>query len=332
MGCREPGAALLHSEDSSAFTESVGRAGSAVRRPRLSVVVATRDRPAHLALCVASILASPSDDFELLVIDQGRSNDGHQAIAARMTDARVRYLRSEERGLSRARNRGVVESRGPLVAFTDDDCRVPPGWADELRRAFEAGPGIDLLFATVHPRDDLPPGVFVPVFHPTVPLLTNWRPGAAGDWGIGANMALRRGLFDEIGPFDELLGAGSPLHAAEETDYTVRTLARARRVVHSATPAVLHLHELSGREASRHWRGYGVGIGAAFAKHARLRTRAGGSALLRKEIVHKLGLTVRRMLRGETPTGLVFLVGLLEGAVASLRYRIDRERDVFRES
>jgi glycosyltransferase involved in cell wall biosynthesis len=303
-----------------------------MKRPGISVVVATRDRPAHLAACVATILASPSADFELLVIDQSRSSDGQQALAARMTDARMRYLRSEETGLSRARNRGVIESRGPLVAFTDDDCRVPPGWADGLRRGFEAGPGIDLVFATVHPREDLPRGFFVPGFYPTAPILTNWQPRPGDDWGIGANMALRRELFDKVGVFDALLGAGSPLYAAEETDYTVRTLARNGRVVHSADPAVLHLHELGGREASRHWRGYGVGIGAAFAKHARLQTGAGGSALLRKEIAHKIGLTFRRMLRGETPTGVGFLVGLLEGTVVSLRYRVDRERGVFRKS
>jgi GT2 family glycosyltransferase len=218
------------------------------------------------------------------------------------------------------------------VAFTDDDCRVPPEWADGLRRGFEAGPGIDLVFAAVRPREDLPRGFFVPVFNPAAPIQTNWQPHPGGDWGIGANMALRRELFDRVGAFDVQLGAGSPLHAAEETDYTVRTLGRDGRILHLADPAVLHLHELSGREASRHWRGYGVGIGAAFAKHARLQTGAGGSALLRKEIAHKIGLTFRRMLRGETPTGVGFLVGLLEGTVASLRYRVDRERGVFRES
>jgi GT2 family glycosyltransferase len=49
---------------------------------------------------------------------------------------RLRYIRREERGLSRAYNRGVAEAIHELIAFTDDDCVAPPGWLDAVARAF----------------------------------------------------------------------------------------------------------------------------------------------------------------------------------------------------
>lgn len=300
--------------------------------PAVSVVLSTRDRPLHVKAAVASILACPSRDFELLVVDQSRTDESRRVLAAHEVDPRFRYLPSDERGLSRARNAGIAATSGPIVAFTDDDCRVDADWLEALERVFLDVPDAALVFGTVRAPAAVNGRGYLATFEPAAATVPDWRPRRGRDWGIGANMALRRRLTERVGLFDPILGAGAPFPAAEDMDLAVRARAQGLRVTHAAAPGVEHVNVLSGREASRHWRGYGIGIGAAFAKHARLRTGAGGAALLREEVAYKAGLTLHRTLRGQKPTGLGFLVGLLKGAAGSLRVDIDRERGVFRES
>lgn len=92
--------------------------------PCISAVVPTRNRPDHAAPCAESTLANPGDDFELLIIHQSDDDATERALAAHDGDSRIRYIRSSSRGLSAARNVGMERSTAPIIAFTDDDCRV----------------------------------------------------------------------------------------------------------------------------------------------------------------------------------------------------------------
>src|SRR6185436_11713332 len=96
-------------------------------------------------------------------------------------------------------------------------------------------------------------------------------PDISEQWGVGANMAFRRKVFDLVGTFDELLGAGAQFHAGEETDLTIRAFSRGLKAAFTPDAQVLHLGTRTGAEAARLMRGYGIGLGAALAKHRRLR-------------------------------------------------------------
>lgn len=102
------------------------------RYPHVSVVVPVRNAADTIADCVDSLLALayPSDRFEVLVVDNA-STDGTPAILERYAD-RVRLLHEPSRGASHARNTGIRQARGEVVAFTDADCRVDPSWLTEI--------------------------------------------------------------------------------------------------------------------------------------------------------------------------------------------------------
>ena len=85
-------------------------------------------------------------------------------------------------------------------------------------------------------------------------------------------MAISRSAFEAIGTFDPGLGAGTALFAGEEFDLTIRALAAGLKVVETPHMTVLAPRRRTGRDASQLMRGYGVGFGAAFLKHVRLRT------------------------------------------------------------
>lgn len=110
---------------------------------RLSVIVCTYNRCHLLALALSSLASQTlcQEDFEVVVVDNGSQDDTSRvAIEASRSAANLRYVYEPELGLSRARNRGVKEARGEIIAFMDDDARAEPGWAQALVEAFEREP------------------------------------------------------------------------------------------------------------------------------------------------------------------------------------------------
>ena len=97
-----------------------------------SVILCTHNRGPLIETTIQSVLEQdfPAAGFEILVVDNA-SNDATpallRAIAARHA-GRIRIVREPRLGLSRARNLGIRESRGEVIAFTDDDARVTPRW------------------------------------------------------------------------------------------------------------------------------------------------------------------------------------------------------------
>jgi glycosyltransferase involved in cell wall biosynthesis len=89
--------------------------------PEVSVVLPTHNRPRLLALTLFSVLWQEGVDVEVVVVDDG-STDDIGAVVKELADARVRLIRHERpRGVSAARNRGVAEARASWIAFLDDD-------------------------------------------------------------------------------------------------------------------------------------------------------------------------------------------------------------------
>src|SRR3981189_1538727 len=101
---------------------------------RVSVTVPTRGRAEHIRECITSILACSGPPFEVIVVDQSDDRLTEQALAPLLVDPRLRYLRSETRGVCAARNIGIAESRGDILVCTDDDCRAAPDWLDKINQ------------------------------------------------------------------------------------------------------------------------------------------------------------------------------------------------------
>ena len=87
--------------------------------PTVSVIVPTYNRWPRLAAALRSVLAQSYGDFELIVVDDGSTDDSAAQLA--QFGAALRYFYQEQRGVSAARNLGVSQSRGRLIAFLDSD-------------------------------------------------------------------------------------------------------------------------------------------------------------------------------------------------------------------
>jgi glycosyltransferase involved in cell wall biosynthesis len=277
--------------------------------------------------CAGSILSNVGDNFELLIVDQSEDDATEQALAVYAGDRRFRYIRTSSRGLSAARNEGVEQSTAPIIAFTDDDCRVSTDWLQQITTLFEREPEAALVFGKVSIPNELKGRGFAAEFEPRHRAYYREFPPLHVAWGLGANMSARRSLFERVGTFDPLLGAGSRFRGGEEFDLAIRALAARYEVVHAAEIAVLHLGVREGNEASKLVRGYGWATGATIAKHVRLGTRE--SKVLLSLSTHFVRRGLLNAVLGRRPTGLGFVGGMLAGAYSSLSQPIDRVRGIY---
>jgi glycosyltransferase involved in cell wall biosynthesis len=88
--------------------------------PTVSVIMPCYNGARYVVRGASSVLGQRFTDLELLIIDDG-SSDGSADLAATIDDSRIRVLRAEHSGVSAARNRGISEARGELIAFHDVD-------------------------------------------------------------------------------------------------------------------------------------------------------------------------------------------------------------------
>lgn len=89
-------------------------------QPLVTVAVTTYNRAEYLRDCIESVLSQAVSDIEVVVVDDG-SSDNTEEIAADFEDSRVRYFYQDNAGVSAARNRALAEARAPFIVIQDDD-------------------------------------------------------------------------------------------------------------------------------------------------------------------------------------------------------------------
>lgn len=90
-----------------------------------SVVIPTRNRATYLKKALDSVYAQSYQNFEIIVVNDGSTDS--TANIAEQYDTRLRYYGQPHQGVSAARNRGIAEAKGEIIAFLDDDDLFLPG-------------------------------------------------------------------------------------------------------------------------------------------------------------------------------------------------------------
>ena len=237
------------------------------KRLDVSVLICTRDRSALLEGCLDSVLACSPAPAEVVVVDQSRDQSTRRVVARREGAVLpVRYVQGTGTGLSRAKNQGIADCAGTVIAFTDDDCFVDSQWVEALSAPIVSDRAEAVVGRTLPERGvgglEETSSVYSPEGCPVFSKRTHpWRVGG------GANFAAARGVLRRSGPFDERFGPGAPLESAEDMDMIHRILRAGDRVVYAPEAVVRHRSWRTAPQNRRLSRAYGIGAGGYFAKH-----------------------------------------------------------------
>src|SRR5205823_2026133 len=114
--------------------------------PLASVVVIAYNCAEYVGHAIRSVLEQTWTNLELIVVDDG-STDATGQVVQRISDARVRYLRQENKGPNAARNEGIRQARGEVIAFLDcDDWWLPEKLGKQIARATN-DPTVGLVYS-----------------------------------------------------------------------------------------------------------------------------------------------------------------------------------------
>jgi glycosyltransferase involved in cell wall biosynthesis len=239
-------------------------------QPVVSVIVSTYNRADMLGDALASVLAQQpgSAPFEVVVVDNN-SSDATAAIVreAAIRDSRVRALFEPCQGLSHARNAGIAAARGRILTFTDDDVRAEPDWIDAIVRAFDESPDAAFVGGKVLPDWPCVPPAWLTRAH--------WAPLALADYGegrldvssdhaiclVGANLSVRRDVFDCVGAFAAgLQRVKDGIGSCEDHEFQLRCLRAGKRGVYDPR-IVIHADVQPNRLTQEYHRRWHTGHG-----------------------------------------------------------------------
>ncbi len=242
-----------------------------IDEPQVTVVISTRNRGERIVKTVLSILKNDYPHFELRIIDQSEDDLTEKSLQPFMVDPRLHYQRSSDRGLSRGRNIGIQNTQSEFIALTDDDCEAPTYWLEELAAAFALDHRIGIIFGNVEAGPHDSKAGFIPTYVCPGPFLASHMRRKHLTNGISACMGMRRSVWQKLGGFDEMLGAGSLFKAGEETDFAIRALLLGYSIYETPEVRVIHHGFRTWEQGKLLIEGYLYGTGALFAKHFKCR-------------------------------------------------------------
>lgn len=173
-----------------------------------SIIIPTYNRRSMLDICLAAVTALDCPDYEVIVVDDG-SSDGAEELV-RTSFPEVRFFRQEEnRGPAAARNRGLREATGGILAFTDDDCVPPRDWL-QCHWEHHRDPKVGAVGGLQVPDA---PSFFDKVqwahYAEEYGSLARIEAIAAWEGLATSNLSVKREVFERVGFFDEAFLTGS---------------------------------------------------------------------------------------------------------------------------
>ncbi len=250
------------------------------RLPSVSVIVPTAmSRLEQLDASIEYLRRLDYPNFEILLVDNRPAGSPARHIEG------VRVVREPRPGISAARNAGLAVATGEIIAFTDDDVEVDPGWLRALAERYVNEPELSGVSGLVAPCElETPAQIWFEEsglgLDRQYSPLTFERAGAfsvrriardgervhtlyaAGEFGLGSNMSFRADFLRRAGGFDLALGAGTQTHGGEDLAMLLELLAGGGKLGYEPAAIVFHKHRSTVEDLRRQSYGYGTGLTA----------------------------------------------------------------------
>jgi GT2 family glycosyltransferase len=248
-----------------------------IEPPVVSLIVPTAHRPERIETCLMSLRRLRYPCFEIIIVDNAPEDPRTRALveSCAREDERVRYVAESLPGSSVARNRGVREARGEILAFTDDDVAVDVEWLAWMVEPFLRDARVGVVTGLVLPaRFDTPeqrwfeefsgfgkgfePRVFDNDEHRADERL--FYPYWGAVFGSGNSMAFRASLLKEIGGFDPALGVGSRALAGADIESFSHAIIVGSRLAYEPHAVCWHEHRADAAAVDRQMFSYSAAL------------------------------------------------------------------------
>jgi O-antigen biosynthesis protein len=228
-----------------------------------------------MKLCLEAISKLDYPCLDILVVDNAPQTEFTKELVEAHYP-QVRYVREPRPGLDWARNRAILEAKGEIIAYTDDDVVVDSGWVKALAKVFVENSEVMAVTGLVVPYEleteaqvifesngGFGRGFEQRWYRKTRPKLS-WQFLGAGQYGTGANMAYRCSLFSKIGSFDPALDVGTVTHGGGDLEMYFRVLKEGYTLVYEPRAMIRHRHRTSYEQLKNQITNNGIGLYSYF--------------------------------------------------------------------
>jgi glycosyltransferase involved in cell wall biosynthesis len=164
---------------------------------KISLIIPAYNEEKYLGDCLKHILQNGTELFEIIVVDNA-STDKTSEIAK--TFPGVKVVREERKGLTKARQRGLLEASGDIVAYTDADTKMPKGWVEKIHKHFEKNENLVCVSGPGVYYDQSLLGKIIAWLYWFIAYIIYLF---VGYMVYGANFAAKKNALENIGGFDE---------------------------------------------------------------------------------------------------------------------------------
>lgn len=225
---------------------------------KLSVIIPTRNRSNILKNTLTYVISQtmPPGEFEVLVIDNGSSDNTKEIVVGVINNNRrhlIRYIYESEPGLLSGRHRGALEAKGEIFIFIDDDIEADKEWLSAIKETFDLYPEVQLVGGRNLPKFEIEPPQWIKQMwdKPTPPrIFGNLSLLDLGEkvceihpnyvWGL--NFSIRKSALFELGGFHP---DGVPKHLIHfrgdgETGLTIKAKERGYKAIYQPNALIYH--------------------------------------------------------------------------------------------
>ncbi len=197
--------------------------------PFFSIIIPTYNRSHIISRAINSILSQSFSDFEIIVVDDGSTDNTFEVLNNYLLDKRIKFIFQENKGVCVARNNGVDSARAPYVAFLDSDDYVAKDWLKDFAEKL-TNEDADFVFCDMKVVDLARNSVSI------VKALFPYNNKVRNESGLYMSGAfcMKRSFFITIKGFDENIKYG------EFTEFRFRCLEHQLKILHTENVGLIY--------------------------------------------------------------------------------------------
>ncbi|MDY4721990.1 MAG: glycosyltransferase [Clostridium paraputrificum] len=234
---------------------------------KFSVILPTLNRENELEDCIKSLIFQTYNNIEIIIVDQSDNDLTKNVVEKYMmkNHVKIKYIKSNIKSLSNARNIAISESEGDYILLADDDAVYNENYIMTANRIINQGNDELIISGVILTKENRKPFVKYSIAKDQEILNIN----KVLKISLSASLVINIKLFKDIGLFDENFGIGGKFGAAEESDFIIRCIKNNYKVIHCKEMVLYHpvAKKACNEESLRKVYSYAVGTGALVKKH-----------------------------------------------------------------